>query len=136
MNFEELEKQLIVDEDERLKLYKCPAGKWTIGVGHNIEDLGISHNAAMYILSEDISRVIGELDKAFPWWSSLSNNRQLVLANMCFNMGIARLSKFVNFLSALRTGFFDVAAAEMVASAWYKQTGDRAKRLVKLMIEG
>ena len=32
-----LEDQLILHEGLRLEVYKCPAGKWTVGGGRNLE---------------------------------------------------------------------------------------------------
>ena len=37
-----LKDQLILHEGIKLKPYKCPANKWTIGVGRNLEDVGLS----------------------------------------------------------------------------------------------
>ncbi len=42
INRARLEKQLRADEGERLKPYRCTAGKLTIGVGRNLDDRGIT----------------------------------------------------------------------------------------------
>ena len=69
-----------------------------------------------------------------PWWRSLDDNRQRILANMCFNLGYPRLSGFKRFLAALHTGQWETAAVEMMDSKWATQVGDRAKRLRDRML--
>jgi lysozyme len=69
-----------------------------------------------------------------PWWRNLDDNRQRILANMCFNLGYPRLSGFKNFLSALQVSDFEKAAVEMMDSKWADQVGDRAKRLRDRML--
>ena len=70
------------------------------------------------------------------WWLKLDDNRQRVLANMCFNLGYPRLRNFKKFLAALQTGNWEEAAEEMLDSKWAVQVGDRAKRLSKRMEKG
>ena len=38
MNRQLVMNQLVMDEGLRLKPYRCPAGKLTIGVGRNLDD--------------------------------------------------------------------------------------------------
>ena len=46
-----------------LKPYKCTAGKITLGCGRNLDDNGISHEEAMFMLQNDIEKCIKELDR-------------------------------------------------------------------------
>jgi len=64
---EGLREDLIADEGIRLKPYLCPAGKTTIGVGRNLDDVGITEDEAMEMLENDIERVKSQLAKALPW---------------------------------------------------------------------
>lgn len=128
--------QLRLHEDERFRPYKCTAGKTTIGVGRNLDDVGISKEESDFLLSNDIARVERELDKAMPWWRQMTEVRQRVLADMCFNLGLDRLSGFVNTLAAMRRGDYDAAAEGMLASKWATQVGGRAKRLAAMMKTG
>ena len=66
INFDRLKQDLIRDEGERLKPYKCTAGKVTIGVGRNLDDVGISKWESRMMLDEDVKRVGWELDKRIP----------------------------------------------------------------------
>ncbi|KRB73436.1 glycoside hydrolase family protein [Noviherbaspirillum sp. Root189] len=140
MNIENLTSELIVDEALKLKPYHCTAGKLTIGIGRNLEDVGISTDEARYLLKNDIDRVCAQLDAALPWWRTMSERRQRVLANMCFNMGIGNstrgLLSFRNTLASMQRGDYRAAARGMRDSSWAKQVGARAERLAKMMEEG
>lgn len=136
MNQTELIKELKRDEGVRLKPYQCTAGKTTIGVGRNLDDRGITEHEADYLLLNDIELVTVQLDKSIPWWRDLSDARQRVLANMCFNLGISGLLYFKNTLAAMKAGKYDDAADGMLKSLWAKQVGQRAIRLAKMMREG
>lgn len=136
MDIAELKAQLRRDEGERFKPYQDTVGKTTIGVGRNLSDMGISSVESDFLLTNDIQRVQAELNLNLSWWITLSDRRQLVLANMCFNMGISSLLGFRNMLSECRAGNYAAAAAEMLDSKWAKQVGDRAERLARIMEDG
>jgi lysozyme len=96
MDIEALKNQLILHEGLKLEPYECTAGKLTIGVGRNIEDIGITEDEARYLLDNDILRVCDELDRNLSWWRDLSDVRQRVLVDMVFNLGISRFMQFQN----------------------------------------
>lgn len=128
--------QLSTDEDVKLKPYRDSVGKLTIGIGRNLDDVGITRNEAFALLANDVARVERELDTTLPWWRQMPEARQQVLANMCFNMGMDRLLGFQHMLAALQVGHWDEAAAEMLDSKWAKQVGNRAQRLATMMRNG
>lgn len=155
--------QLILHEGLRLKPYKCPAGYWTIGVGRNLETVGlskeeqlkifgaynsngsdmidillergISEKDAMYLLDNDIKSCIEDIEK-FTFFEELSPVRQKVLIDMRFNLGFTGLRGFKKMLAALERGDYVRAASEMIDSAWFRQVGDRGKRLYEMMRTG
>jgi len=120
------------DEAVKLKLYKCSAGKWSIGVGRNLEDRGVSREEAEYLLSNDLNDTFHDLDRALPWWRKLPANQQRGLANMCFNLGLGKLLGFRMMLAALERGDGRTAADHALASLWAKQVGERAQRIARL----
>lgn len=135
------EKVIVADliRDERLVLhaYQDSEGYWTIGVGRLIDwrlNGGISRSESLFLLNNDINNVISDLDRKLNWWRAMSENRQRVLINMCFNLGIEKLSEFHLMLQAMIHGKYDIAAHEMMNSLWAKEVGDRAKRLQTLML--
>lgn len=135
MNFDLIYQELKRDEGSRPDMYLDSEGIPTIGIGHNLQR-PISPRAIRVIFDDDLTDALNDLDKQLPWWRNLSEPRQRVLANMCFNMGITRLLGFKKALHAAATGDFKTAAAEMLDSKWAKQVGDRAQRLADTMEEG
>mgnify|MGYP001563460022 CR=1 FL=1 len=131
--FEKVETQLIVDEDLRLKPYRCPAGKLTIGVGRNLEDNGITREEAYYLLRNDVDICHKQLSLKVPFYDRLPSDKKEILLNMCFNMGLTRLQGFRRMLAAMALNDWESAATEMADSNWAKQVGDRAKRLINKM---
>jgi len=129
MNIPKLTADLIQDEGRRLKPYRDSVGKLTIGVGRNLDDVGISDTECWTMLTNDIARVSATLDAKLPWWRQLDDDRQNVLANMTFNMGIGGLLGFAHFLVALKAGDYEEASKQMLDSEWARQVGDRAIRL-------
>ncbi|MGE5537340.1 MAG: glycoside hydrolase family protein [Gemmatimonas sp.] len=128
--------ELIRDEGLKLKPYRCTAGRLTIGVGRNLVDKGITEPEAKDLLANDIVDAADGLDKAVPWWRSLSDARQRALMNMAFNMGIAGLLGFRRMLGFMAKGDFTSAAAEARASKWAAQVGSRAQRIAQMIEEG
>lgn len=126
-------RQLRLHEGERLKPYRCTAGKLTIGVGRNLEDRGISAEESAYLLGNDIDDHWRELVKALPWVEQLDEVRQRVLLDMAFNLGIGGLLGFKNTLATIKAGDYQKAAAMMLDSRWAKQVGQRANRLSRMM---
>tara|TARA_R100000951_G_scaffold65230_5_gene55064 strand:- start:7360 stop:7797 length:438 start_codon:yes stop_codon:yes gene_type:complete len=117
--------------------YKCTSGQWTIGVGRNIDDrsgLGLSDHEVDYMLENDIQRTEAELINAFSWFEGLTNVRQDVIIDICFNIGLPRLRKFVRAIAALDAGDYDKAALEFLDSRWSRQVGKRSERLANMLI--
>jgi lysozyme len=124
------------DESVRLKPYRDTVGKLTIGVGRNLDDVGITAHEADFLLTGDIANAIHDLDMALPWWGNLSEVRQRALLNMCFNLGIHRLLGFRNMLEALRKGEYVEASNQALNSKWAQQVGSRAQRIAVQFVTG
>jgi lysozyme len=124
-----LAQQLIIDEGVKLKPYRCTAGKLTIGVGRNLDDVGITDAEAFGLLDNDINRVLGQCRSHLPWFNDAPEEVQQVLANMAFNLGIVGLLQFKTTLGLLQVAKYEDAAAAMLDSKWAKQVGARAERL-------
>ena len=111
-----------VHEGLRLQMYKCPADKWTIGYGHNLEANGISKAAAEFILQEDIHAAESQLRQYF-WYENLDPARQAAVVDMVFNLGIAGFAKFHSLITALGDADYEKAADAAKDSKWYTQVG-------------
>jgi lysozyme len=127
---------LIRDEGERLKLYRCSSGYLTIGIGRNIQNKGISQAESRFLFSNDLDEVAAELDRALPWWRTLPGPHQRALFNMCFNLGMPKLQGFRGMLGALQNGAGDDAARHALNSKWAGQVGARANRIAHLFKSG
>lgn len=137
MDRDQLVADLVRDEDLRLKPYPCPAGKLTIGVGRNLDDVGITRPEALFLLDNDIARCEAELKGATAWWKSLKNPaRQRAILNMYFNLGFSRFMGFQHMRVAIEEADWERAAAEALDSKWAQQVGARADRIAALIRDG
>jgi len=128
-----LKEMLILHEGLKLKPYRCPAGKLTIGVGRNLEDTGISEAEAMMLLDADVARCRAQLESCYLWFSELNETRQNVVISMVFNMGLARFNMFKKLIAAIDAENWDLAGEEMLSSKWATQVGNRAILLSRMM---
>ena len=127
-----LTQDLIRDESIKLKPYRDTVGKLTIGVGRNLDDNGITEDEALFLLKNDIRRSESDLDRNASWWRGLPEDAQRGLVNMCFQLGITRLRRFVKMLEALEKNDYNKAAEEVLSSKYARQVPDRANRVAQL----
>ena len=127
--------QLKRHEGLELMPYKCTSGKTTIGVGRNLEDIGITEEEAELLLLNDIGRVKQELVND-QWYMNLDPVRKAVIENMSFNLGYPTLKKFQNMISSISQGDYETASKEMLNSRWSKQVGQRSIELAEQMRTG
>ncbi len=147
MNKQLLQKQLEIEEDNRPYPYDDATGKTlvpgdtlrgklTIGIGHNLTDKPLAAPIIRALFDSDLFEVVNALNIKLPWWTTLDDCRQRVLADMCFNMGIGALLGFPKMLAACQRGDYLTAANEMRSSDWFKQVGERGTRLAAMMETG
>ena len=133
MHFDTLRTLLRKHEGYREQIYTCSAGKMTIGVGHNLTDLGLDPDVIELQFAHDIQSAISTCQAIFDNWHELPDMVQVVLANMAFNLGFYRLSKFKRMIKAINEKDFQTAAIEMLDSKWAIQVGDRSNELSEIM---
>lgn len=124
---------LEADEGNKKFPYKCSEDKVTIGIGRNLEAVGLTSDEINYLYKNDERRAIrgaASLVDEFQW---LSDDRKIVLVSMVFQMGVTGVSKFKKMIIAINKGNFHEASNEMLDSKWAKQTPERAKRLSEKM---
>jgi lysozyme len=137
VNRADLLDMLIAEEGLRLRPYRCTAGKLTIGIGRNLDDVGITEDEARTLALHDIARVEQELDAAVSFWRGLDEVRQLALCSMVFQLGIGGATRFVQMLAGLREGDFNAAADAALDSKWARQdTPARAHRVAEMIRTG
>lgn len=131
-----LHEMLIRHEGLRLKPYRDTVGKLTIGVGRNLDDVGITREEALILLDNDIAKVRREVNRAFPWFAQLNPVRKNVVLNMVFNIGLPRFRQFKKTIAAIKAKDWEEAASQMLDSRWARQVGRRARELAAMMKTG
>ena len=143
MNIEQLRKELEVDEGVKYEIYNDHLGYPTFGIGHLVRDndpesgepvgTPVSEDRVIEAFNQDVETVLSDCNILYDDFSDLPEEAQLIIANMMFNLGRPRLSKFKGMKSGVDSRDWNKAADEMIDSAWYRQVPNRAGRLVKRM---
>ncbi|NND23238.1 MAG: glycoside hydrolase family protein [Acidimicrobiia bacterium] len=143
MNIDQLRKELEVDEGVKYEIYNDHLGYPTFGIGHLVidtdpeygEEVGtpVSEDRVAEAFDKDVEIVIDDCERLYPDFDELPEECKLIIANMMFNMGRPRLSKFKGMKAGVDSRDWNKAADEMIDSAWYRQVPNRAGRLVKRM---
>ena len=143
MNIEQLRKELEVDEGVKYEIYNDHLGYPTFGIGHLVRDtdpeagaaLGtpVSEDRVIEAFNQDVETVLNDCTILYGDFNELPEEAQLIIANMMFNLGRPRLSKFKGMKAGVDARDWKKAADEMVDSAWYRQVPNRAGRLVTRM---
>ena len=143
MDLEKLREELEIDEGCKYEIYLDHLGYPTFGIGHLITDddpeygweVGASIDTVRVheAFESDIEGVLSDCSKLYSDFGDLPEEAQRVIANMMFNMGLTRLSKFKGMKRGVDSRNWNQAADEMVDSRWYRQVTNRANRLVERM---
>jgi len=133
MDMVRLRETITRHEGSRLDMYQDTLGIWTIGVGHNIQEKGISPKVMEIMLEEDLEEAISELKRSVSFFSKMPEQVQEALVNLSFNMGIPRLMQFRKTLAYLRDGEFASAADELLDSRYAEQVGHRALEVADMI---
>ena len=143
MDVGKLRADLELDEGVKHEIYLDHLGLPTFGIGHLVReedpeygwDVGepVSDNRVAEAFESDIQITIDDCEKLYPDFYELPEEAQLIIANMCFNLGYPRLSKFKGMKAGVDARDWNAAADEMVDSRWYRQVTNRADRLVERM---
>jgi lysozyme len=131
-----LDSLIIRHEGLRLKPYRDSMGLLTIGIGRNLDQVGISNDEALYLFANDKAKVIASCRGNFEWFDKLAPVRQMVVVDMVFNLGIEGFKKFQKTLYYIRAGLYENASLEMLDSTWARQVKGRALELSAMMRTG
>lgn len=143
MNKDLLRQELAEDEGCKYEIYLDHLGLPTFGIGHLItqddpeygQEVGttVTQERVQAVFSRDIAVTLEDCFRLYSGFSELPEEVQRIVANMCFNLGYPRLSKFKGMKAAVEEADWNRAADEMVDSKWYQQVPNRARRLEKRM---
>ena len=138
-------------EGFRNKVYKCTAGKDTIGYGYNIAanplklsaleirsfyDIGITEAKAEVLLKLCCNMMESQLTKELNWFNDLDSNSRYVILNMSYNIGVRGLLGFHTTLSLIKDGKLAEASTQMLRSKWANQVKIRAIELSTILRTG
>lgn len=133
MNYTRLREVLTDHEGLKYKPYKCTAGKLTIGIGHNLDDQGVSPAMVDLMYDEDVTEVVADLKIIFTDFDDLPDDIQIVLADMRFQLGAGGFRKFKKMITAVKQSNWSEMIIQMKDSSWYKQTTNRANDLISMV---
>ena len=138
-----LREELKIDEGCKYEVYLDHLGLPTFGIGHLITEKDPEHQMGIgtpideirvnEAFEQDVYVTIGECKKLIDDWDKLPEEVRLIIANMMFNMGRPRLSKFKKMIQAIHDGNWLEAGYQMKDSIWYEQVTNRADRLISRM---
>jgi len=140
MDIKQLREQLIIDEGQVNEIYNDHLGYATFGIGHLVLEgdpehglavgTPVSEDRVIECFDNDVQTVIEDCKKLHDGWDGYPEEVKQIIANMMFNMGLTRLSKFKKHNAALQSGDWKEAAVEGRDSRWYQQVTNRAERLM------
>ena len=143
MNIDQLRDTLKIDEGVKYEIYNDHLGYPTFGIGHLVvesdEEHGkpvgppVSEERVNELFDKDIQVTLDECTVLYDNFYTLPEEALLIIANMMFNLGRPRLSKFVRMRENVNKGDWKAAASEMRNSKWYDQVTKRAQRLIDRM---
>ena len=143
MNIDELREEIATDEGKVMSVDLDHLNLPTLGIGHLInewdEEYGkpvgtpVSEERVNELFDKDIQITIDECEQLFGNFQDLPEQVQQILANMMFNLGRPRLSKFRKLCKAVAERNWKECAIQMEDSKWHKQVTKRADRLISRM---
>ena len=143
MNIDELREEIAKDEGRVNSVYLDHLSLKTVGIGHLVNEWDeeydkpvgtpVSEERVNELFAKDIEVTISECKELFDNFDDLPEEVQKICANMMFNMGRPRLSKFKMFRAALNKKDWPECASQMQDSRWHKQVTNRANRLISRM---
>ena len=143
MDIVKLREQLAIDEGVKYEIYKDHLGYPTCGIGHLIlesdpehgQPVGtpVSEERVNELFDKDCQVVLDECKVLYEDFDTLPEEVKQIIANMMFNMGRPRLSRFHKMKRAVENREWKEASNEMKDSKWYRQVTNRADRLCNRM---
>jgi lysozyme len=123
---DKIKEMLVKHEGLVCHVYDDSLGYKTIGVGRCLDKNGISEDEAMYLLDNDIKRVIESLDKHWHVWRSFPELAQMVCIDCTFQMGITGWMAFRHTRALMEMECWIEASEEILRSKYANQTPNRA----------
>lgn len=139
MDLSVLDNDILSAEGFKSSAYMDSQGLWTIGYGTLIDkrlNAGLTTEEGKYLYNNRRNIAISSCNDHFSWFPKLSDARQRALVEMCYQLGISGLLKFINMLIAMQNYNFNDAAIAALDSEWAKQCPQRAARVAGMIKNG
>ncbi|WP_349918213.1 glycoside hydrolase family protein [Aeromonas veronii] len=157
-----IEEQLKYDEGCKLQMYRDTEGYWTVGIGHLIvrdntiskvraieilsrellspiaPDGRITASEASYLFQKDLAAVKQGIESSsfYAVYRGLDSERKGSIQNMVFQMGVRGVANFKRMWAAIAVGNWNEAYRQGLDSTWFKQTPNRARRVMETLRTG
>ena len=143
MDIERLKEEIKADEGYKNEIYYDHLRLKTCGVGHLIIETDPEYGLEVGTFIDDervnelfeqyLNITIDECTLLYDDFYALPEEAQLIIANMMFNLGRPRLSRFHKMKKAVDNRDWQEASNQMKDSKWYRQVTNRAERLCERM---
>ena len=125
----------LIKRQEGLRLHPYDDnGDQSIGYGRNLTSVGITEAEAEHLLLNDLDRVLDEVRSRYDYFDGLSENRQIAVLSLAYNLGATRHAKFVNHHEKMAAGLYAEGALEIYPNSLYaQQVPNRAKEIAEII---
>ncbi len=145
-NMQAYECELKINEGVKYASYKDSRNLPTGGIGHLLRTNEISQFPVPSPISAEQVTAWFQSDApisisgaqrllGMDCWGNLTDIRKRACADLVYNMGEGGLSKFKNFLTAMKAGDYNAAGAALRDSAWFGQVGQRGPRIITMIVQ-
>lgn len=154
-----LREMLAFDEGKVLKIYRDSLGYYTVGIGHLLtkkdslkeaisildQHVGrstngnITNDEAAMLFEKDLEVVLKGVKRNAllnEVYQAIDPTRRLALLNMVFQLGEAGTANFKNSMRIAINNDWTKLESNLKQSLWYKQTKNRATRVIQVFCSG
>ncbi len=138
--------QLQIHEAVKYTSYNDSLGLPTGGIGHLLRSDEISlypvptaispDQVSNWFQSDATTSIAGAIRLlTTDVWGNLSDVRQRACADLCYNLGESRFSRFTQFLGNMKAGNYTLAGDNLRASKWFTQVGKRGPDIITMIVQ-
>lgn len=154
-----LREMIAFDEGKVLKIYRDSLGYYTVGIGHLLtkkdslkeaisildQQVGrntngnITNDEAAMLFEKDLEVVLKGVKRNTllnEVYQAIDPTRRLALLNMVFQLGEAGTANFKNSMRIAINNDWTKLESNLKQSLWYKQTKNRATRVIQVFSSG
>lgn len=142
-NMAAYECQLKIHEGVVYKVYLDSIGLPTAGIGHLLRSneqkpvgtpITPAQSSAWFQSDAPISISGAQQLLGMDTWDKLTDVRKRASADLCYNMGKGRLSKFKRFIAGMKAADYNLAGASLRDSKWFTQVGSRGPKIISMIV--